>query len=297
MTTPASSDSAHLLAKALWRIYNRPANPRPWAYGGNLPWNDPAFSERMLREHLDQTHGAASRTDTERAHQIQWLWRQLNLYSGSSLLDVTCGPGLYAVALAEQGLLVTGVDFAPASIRYARNLAEQKGVADRCTFIEADVRGYDFGTQCFDAAVVLYGQLAVMSIDEAQALLTAVGRALKPGARLVLELLDQERVDKTKSSWWYTDNSGLWGDTPYLHLGERRWLADEQLSMERFYIVQLETGHMDEIILCDQTYSIASLTTMLHTAGFPQVTAQPNGANLPLYDAPEWIMYTAVRAS
>jgi len=26
-----------------------------------FPWDDPAFSERMLKEHLNQSHGAASR--------------------------------------------------------------------------------------------------------------------------------------------------------------------------------------------------------------------------------------------
>ena len=46
------------LTRALWRIYNRP-DPSPlWQGGGNLPWNDPAFSARMLREHLDESHRA-----------------------------------------------------------------------------------------------------------------------------------------------------------------------------------------------------------------------------------------------
>ena len=49
------------LAAALWRLYRRPDRPQAWVGGGNLPWNDPAFSARMLREHLDESHGAASR--------------------------------------------------------------------------------------------------------------------------------------------------------------------------------------------------------------------------------------------
>ena len=65
---------AEQLADALWRIYRRPDTPAAWQAGGNLPWNDPAFSERMLREHLDESHSAASRTAAERAAQIAWLW-------------------------------------------------------------------------------------------------------------------------------------------------------------------------------------------------------------------------------
>jgi len=33
--------------------------PEPWAE--KIPWDDPAFSERMLKEHLSQEHDAASR--------------------------------------------------------------------------------------------------------------------------------------------------------------------------------------------------------------------------------------------
>lgn len=79
--------------------------------------DDPDFSERMLREHLDESHGAAS----ERQQQIDWLWARLNLRTGSKVLDVTCGPGLYAVELAVRGCSVTGVDFSPAGIAYAQS--------------------------------------------------------------------------------------------------------------------------------------------------------------------------------
>ncbi|MCP4422955.1 MAG: hypothetical protein GY803_00540, partial [Chloroflexi bacterium] len=99
------------LTQALWRIYNRPERPSPWTTGGNLPWDDPDFSRRMLREHLDQSHGAASRQDAERAAQVDWLWEKLGLQSGQHLFDVTCGPGLYAAAMARRGCRVTGVDF------------------------------------------------------------------------------------------------------------------------------------------------------------------------------------------
>ncbi len=33
-----------------------------WNEGYKIPWNDPAFSERMLQEHLSQDHELASRS-------------------------------------------------------------------------------------------------------------------------------------------------------------------------------------------------------------------------------------------
>ncbi len=283
------------LSQTLWKIYNRPEKPTPWATGGNLPWNDPAFSERMLREHLDESHGAASRVAKERAAQIEWLWRRLGLTAGARLFDVTCGPGLYAVAFARRGCAVTGVDFSPAAIDYARDLARAEGVSARCEFLRQDVRAmHDIGGG-FDGAILLYGQLAVMTRAEAQSVLAQIAGALKPGARLAVELLNPERVDKTDSTWWFTDDGGLWGDAPFMHLGERFWLAEENLSVERYQIVRLETGEMDEIQLCDQVYSPEEMAAMMRAAGFSAVEVIPAWDGLSLYDADEWLVYLAER--
>ena len=282
-------------ARALWRIYNRPDPPALWQGDGNLPWDDPDFSERMLREHLDERHGAATRQAAERAAQLDWFQEQLGLRPGSRVLDLTCGPGLYAVALAERGMHVTGVDFSPASIAYARELAVAAGVGDRCRFIEADVRDYEPERESYDAALFLYGQLAVFPREEAAALLGKVASALRPGGWLVVELLDPARVDKNDSSWWFTDDTGLWGERPFLHLGERRWNAAERASVERYYILHLESGVMDEIILCDQTYEAEEMAGMMRAAGFSEVKSFAAWAGLPLYDAEEWAAYIAQR--
>lgn len=281
------------LQYALERIYRRPDPPPLWVNGGNLPWNDPDFSERMLREHLDQSHGAASRTTAERTLQLDWLWEKLALTSGSRILDMTCGPGLYAVPLAQRGCYVTGVDFSPASIAYARQLATETSVADRCTFIEADVTQYKPELEAYDAALFLYGQLAVFPPEVAADLLSTIARALRPGGRLILELLNQERVDKQSSNWWFTDDQGLWGDRPFLHLGERHWNEEAQTSVERYYILDLETADLLEILLCDQTYAVSEMMTILHKAGFNHVQYYPGWDKLPLYDAAEWIVYVA----
>ena len=283
------------LAGALWRIFRRPDPPPLWHEGGTLPWSDPAFSERMLREHLDESHGAASRQTDERSAQLDWLWDRLALGHGSRVLDLTCGPGLYAVSLAGRGAYVTGVDYSPASIAYARRLAADAGAAQQCEFVEADVRGYTPEPAAFDAAIFLYGQLAVFPRDEAASLLRKAAGALRPGGRLCLELLDPAHVDKQDNTWWFTDDTGLWGDRPFLHLGERHWDAAERASVERYYILDLQSGSLDEINLCDQTYEPGEMAGLLHAAGFKWVRSYPAWDGLPLYDAAEWVVYVAER--
>lgn len=286
------------LARALRTIYQRDPIPEPWSKGGNLPWNNPAFSQRMLAEHLDQSHGAASRVEHERTLQIDWLWAKLELQAGMHLCDITCGPGLYAVELAKRGCIVTGIDFSPAAIAYARTLAKREGVAERCEFIEEDVRASDWEKQSgkFDAALFLYGQLGVFRKEEAQTLLGQIAGALKPGGKLAIELLNQERIDKKASTWWYSDDKGLWGNRPFLHLGERFWDAEQLIATERFYVVNLEQGAFDEIVLSDQSYALETMSNMLHQAEFGEVHTYLNWDGVTLYDAQEWVVYVGVKA-
>ena len=289
----AEIGAAHDLAAALWRIHRRPAQPQAWVGGGNLPWNDPDFSVRMLREHLDESHGAASRRTAERVAQIDWLWTRLVLAPGQQVLDLTCGPGLYTVELARRGCHVTGIDFSPAAIAYGRELAVTQQVAERCTFVEQDVRGAEPAAGRYDAALILYGQLAVFTRTEAVELMRRAAVSLKPGGRLCIELLDQTRIDKAHSTWWFTDTQGLWGDAPFLHLGERFWDEAAALSLERFYTLHLDTGKLDEVLLCDQSYGVDEMCALLGQAGFGQVDAYSAWDGLPLPDAAEWNVYVA----
>lgn len=285
------------LQAALWRVYNRSQPARPWEDGENLPWNDPDFSQRMLREHLDQSHGAASRQRSEILRLVDWLWGKFDLAPGARVLDITCGPGLYAVEMARRGARVTGIDFGPASIQYARDLAAQQGVADRCTFIQSDVRDAlpEQAGQAYDAALFIYGQLSVFTREETATLLRQAAAALRPGGRLAIELLNYDRIDKTDSNFWFTDDRGLWGDRPFLVLGERFWNAEERTVIDRFNLLHLETGKMEVIALSDCGYETEEMLALLQDCGFS--SAEPFNAwnSIGLYDEEEWIAYIATR--
>jgi len=153
----------------------------------------------------------------------------------------------------------------------------------------------DLPTNNFDAAILLYGQLAVFTQEEARALLAQSAQLLRPGGKLCIELLNPALVDKAERNWWYTDDTGLWGDGPYLHLGERFWDAANEISIERYHILHLETGELNEIHLCDQTYAPDAVVDMFKLAGFGEVDVYPAWDNLPLYDSGEWVIYIGTK--
>jgi ubiquinone/menaquinone biosynthesis C-methylase UbiE len=288
--SPAGEFAGGLL-EALRAIHGRPQPAVPWRDGENLPWDDPAFSERMLAQHLDQSHGAASRPLPELRALVQTMSAWLRLEPGMHLLDVTCGPGLYAAEFARRGLAVTGVDFGPASIRYARKHCAGLD----CHFLQADVRSMQLPEGAFDAAIYLYGQSTVLRPEEAREVLGKIRLALRPGGRLLLEILDEERLDKQNSSWWYTDSGGLWGDFPYLHLGERTWDAELRAVIERFYVLNLESGELRSYALSDQAYTVEQFRALLAESGFTTMETHPAWGGLAVKDAPEWVVYVAER--
>ncbi len=283
----------HRFYRALWQLYTRPQPPEPWVDGGNFPWQEPDFSRRMLAEHLEQGHGAASRNKEEIAWQIPRIWQWLALAPGQHLLDLTCGPGLYVVPLAQRGLNVVGVDISPANVAYAHRIAAAAHVPIR--FIQADARHLCLAMG-FDAAMILYGQFAVLPLVEAGALLRRLAALVRPSGLLLLELLSPDHIDRTPhSSWWYSDEGGLWGEFPFLHFGERSWDAEMEIAAERFFVINLETGSMREYRLSDQMYTPERLGSLAEKNGWQVISCYPAWNGLELYDADEWTVYLLKR--
>ncbi len=102
------------------------------------------------------------------------------------VLDVGCGPGDLAIALAEEGHSVLGVDFVPAAIEEARRRAGRRTsvVQDRLEFRVADAlrpsRLGSFG------AVVDSGFFHPFEPEEGDRFVEDLTRALDPGGRYYL---------------------------------------------------------------------------------------------------------------
>jgi len=59
--------------------------------------------------------------------------------STTNALEIACGAGRASVWLAQQGVHVTGYDISAVAIGQAMSLANDHGVADRCSFETADL--------------------------------------------------------------------------------------------------------------------------------------------------------------
>jgi SAM-dependent methyltransferase len=252
----------------------------------DLPWGNPEFSERMLREHLNQTHELASRRLETIERQTEAMVGWLGLGPGSSLLDMTCGPGLVAASFARRGVKVTGVDISPAAIRFAIEFTA--GLP--CNFIEADVREVQLPLGEFDAAVYLYGQSGVTRPEDLREILFGVRRALRPGAPLLLEVRNASTVERSRASSWWAGSDDLFGRQAHVVLTERAWDPDAGATVERHFVADVDSGSLTVFGCTERAFEPNQVGPILAAAGFPAAELHPGWDGLGFERAADWLV-------
>jgi len=256
-------------------VVHRLPNPEPWSEGEKIPWNEPEFSARMLKEHLSQQHDAASRRFVTIDRQVAWVHETLLKSVTTSVLDLGCGPGFYTSRLARLGHTCTGIDFSPASVAYARAEAERERLA--CTYQLADVRHVDYGAG-YGLAMLIFGELNVFKPDDMRGILSKVHRALAPGGILLLEphtYATVETIGQEPRSW-YASPSGLFSERPHIVLTENIWLDELDIAMTRHYAIDAGTGEVTRHAQTMQAYTDDGYRDLLSSCGFADVVFYPS---------------------
>jgi SAM-dependent methyltransferase len=138
-----------------------------------------------VAEHLGRAYLRYSFTKgTEQ--EVEFLVSALDLEPGMRLLDVGCGPGRHAHALARRGLEVVGIDISQRFVDLA-----SADAPPGATFARADARNLAFDAE-FDIALSLcQGAFGLTGgpgapLDGDGAVLAGMARALRPGGRLAV---------------------------------------------------------------------------------------------------------------
>ena len=160
-----------------------------------------AYSEIRF-ETYGEDYGQTSWVTTAESHEIPKL---LELSSSSSVLEIGCGSGGYAVHLAKHiGCQVVGLDINAEGVRNAKALAEKDKLGARVKFEQCDV------SQCLpvedNAFDAIYSNDVLCHVPRRSQVLSDLWRVLKPGGRLLFSdaliiggLLSHEEI-ATRSS-------------------------------------------------------------------------------------------------
>src|SRR6202167_617259 len=133
---------------------------------------------RQVRiETYGEDFGQTSWVTTEESEEIP---RSLGLTGDSSVLEIGCGSGAYALHIAQEfGCHIIGLDINELGIRTANQLASSAGMAQKVRFEVCDVsQKLPFADATFDA---IFANDVLCHIPGRPSLLREMYRVLKPG--------------------------------------------------------------------------------------------------------------------
>lgn len=238
--------------------------PKLYAPSTNKFWDDEHISKGMLEAHLNPNWDAATRKPEFLDKSINWISKIAPSSQYKFLLDLGCGPGLYAERFNSAGYSVIGVDFSKRSITYAKD----QTLLNKSN-IEYHYQNYltiDY-TEQFDVITLIYCDYAALSITDRLILLRKVYQALRPNGKFIFDVFTTLMRKAESRSWEYYEEGGFWSEKPHICLESVYQYDDEDNTELRQSIVITE-----ETVNCyniwDHFFTKEALLSEIQTAGF-----------------------------
>ena len=193
--------------------------------------------------------------------EVDGFLRLAGLSPGAAVLDLCCGVGRHALALARKGFRVTGVDRTRAYLDRAAAQAQERNLD--VEFVCEDMRLFQ-RPGAFDAAIWFYTSIGFFEDDaEDLRVMERVFASLKPGGVLAIETRGREDVrrDFQERDWHEREDE--------LILEERA--PSEDWSRMEVRWIRVHGAKRGEARFNLRLYSSLELKGMLTRAGFREV--------------------------
>jgi SAM-dependent methyltransferase len=205
--------------------------------------------------------------------EVDQLTKLLKLESPAKVLDLCCGPGRHSLELARRGFNVTGVDRTGVYLRRAQKQAAGEGL--KIEFVQEDMRQF-CRPKAFDLTLNLFTSFGYFkSPAEDRRVLVNVHKSLKPGGRLVMDLMGKEIIARIFRERDWREEDGML-------ILEERCISQDWSWIDNHWIL-VRGDKRDEFHVSHRIYSAAELTELLKECGFKKVQIYGNLAGAP-YD-------------
>ena len=196
-------------------------------------WTRPHLAKEMLKYPPSQDTDHSSRKIEQVDRIVSWIDEQLSL-DGKKVIDLGCGPGLYARRMARCGARVTGVDFSASSLDYARSRD-----TENLEYVQADYLEDDLPAG-FDIAVLIYSAYCALAPASRQKLLGRIHDLLLPGGQLVIDLYGPGSFDAVGEHMVIEERmmNGFFAAGDYVGIHKTDVYEDDWASLDRFFIVE-----------------------------------------------------------
>lgn len=214
------------------------------------PWFEELFDEDYLRTLPFLT---PQTTQAEAAMVVE----SLGLTPGAQVLDLGCGYGRHAMELAARGMNMVGVDLSLPMLLRGADEAQRRGLD--INFVHVDMREIDFDAQ-FDGAYCLFSTFGFFDDETNKKTASLVAKALKPGAKFMLEVLNRDYVigDLPTRVWWEGDGCVVLEEVEFNYFSSR---------VQSKRSVVFDDGRQIEQEISIRVYSLHEIGKLLHAAG------------------------------
>ncbi|MFO8110579.1 MAG: methyltransferase domain-containing protein [Thermoplasmata archaeon] len=235
--------------------------PPLFQQGENDIWTDEHISKYMLKAHLDPDQDTASRAHDTIEESCRWITSRLD--TGSKVIDLGCGPGLYCKELARHGLKVTGVDFSKRSIEYARSNQGEHEEYILGNYLSIDIPGE------YDAALMIYYDFGVFDKNDRDKMFKKVRSLLTDEGVFIFDVLTPAYPESESETthWSVNEEGGFWRPYGYLELFNRYCYPEERARVEQ-YVITDENGNSSVYRLWHQFFTITQISNLLKKHGF-----------------------------
>lgn len=174
------------------------------------------------------------------------------------VLDLCCGFGRHSLALAEAGVAVVGLDLSAELLADASGL--EGGERLRGRLVRGDALALPFRARSFDGLVNLFSSFGYFGERGDARMLDEIARVVRPGARVVLDLMNPARIRAQLVPESRTRREGL-------ELLERRSLLDAGRRVIKEVLLILPSGEQRRWREDVRMYEIEELAPLLADRG------------------------------
>lgn len=148
-------------------------------------------------DYISQAYDNSIDWDTRLKQEMPFILSILGSPVEKRILDLACGSGRHAVALAASGAEVIGLDMSETMIHMARTLAQSLDVKPE--FIIADMIDLlSVVDGSFDCVICLGNSLSLLpNLESVECIANDVYGILKPGASFIVQVLNFEEIHWT----------------------------------------------------------------------------------------------------
>ncbi|MFZ3173191.1 MAG: class I SAM-dependent methyltransferase [Carboxydocellales bacterium] len=124
--------------------------------------------------------------------EVEIIKNALALQPEHEILDLCCGIGRHTIPLVKSGFQVIGLDASPRLLQAANRKAQEEGL--KVEFIQGDMRELPFQDK-FNVVLNLWSSFGYLENEEEHLkAMKSITRVLKPGGKLLLDVLNRDWV-------------------------------------------------------------------------------------------------------